>query len=411
MWWLWPALVVVGYWVLPDLIGHHGQARAFAGSGDVNQLALTFDDGPGPDTPAVLDVLQQQGVLATFFVIAEQAVRYPTVVQRMVAEGHEVALHSWHHRSALVMAPWTAWREVARGRALVAAVAGQPPRFYRPPWGHHNLVTALAPGLLGLRRVLWSIAPDDWRSDRPPDAIARHVVRYALPGAVVVLHDAGGDRTRTVAALEPMIAGIRRLGFELVPLGALQEERSWVRKIWAWREGVFTRRYRVETVPAPDGGPPVLRVGRAVYRGPVLEGPDAAPPIRPGAPMAEIHFQNYTLGQASGGRAGGLRAWARVGQSMPQLGQWVAQDPTLADAALVGGVTVLDVGRAVERLGFHRQEMGGLAMLPMRFYLVVLMVVFHRQGLGVLRRLARLKPVLIYMTRQEFLARYGPRTP
>lgn len=408
--WLWAALAVaVGYWLVPELIGHHGQAGAFVGSGDENRMALTFDDGPGPDTPAVLDVLQQHGVTATFFVVADKAVRYPAVVQRMVAEGHEVALHGWHHRSALLLAPWTAWREVARGRGLVASVAGRPPRFYRPSWGHHNLITWVVPGFLGLRRVLWSIAPDDWRPDRPPDAIARHVVRYALPGAVVVLHDAGGDRARTVAALPPMIAGLRRLGLDLVPLGALGEERAWVKKVWAWREGAFTRRYHVETVPAPDGGPPVLRVGRAVYRGPALAGAAAEdPPIRAGAPMAEIHFHNYTLGQGSGGRAGGLRAWVRVGQSMPELGRWVAQHPSLADAALVGGVTVLDVGRAVERMGFHRREMGGMTMLPMRLYLIFLMAVFHHQGLGVLRRAARLKPVLIYMTRQEFLARYGP---
>ena len=409
MGWLWAALVVlVGYWLVPELIGHHGQVGAFAGSGAENRIALTFDDGPGPDTPAVLDVLQQYGVSATFFVVAEAAARYPAVVERMVAEGHEVALHGWHHRSALLLAPWTVWREVAHGRALVAAVAGRPPRFYRPPWGHHNLMTWLVPGLLGLRRALWSVAPDDWRSDRPPDVIARHVVRYALPGAVVVLHDAGGDRTRTVSALPPMILGLRRLGLDLVPLGALGEERAWVKKVWAWREGVFTRRYHVETLAAPDGGPPVLRVGRAVYRGPTLEGEGGeGPPIRAGAPMAEIHFHNYTLGQASGDRAGGLRAWLRVGQSMPELGRWVVQDAALADVALVGGVTVLDVGRAVERMGFHRRELGGLAMLPMRIYLIFLMVVFHRQGLRVLRRLARLKPVLIYMTRQEFVARYG----
>ncbi len=410
MGWLWVAMVAaVGYWLVPELVGHHGQAGAFAGSGDENHVALTFDDGPGLDTAAVLDVLKQQGVSATFFVVAEEAAQHPVVVQRMVAEGHEVALHGRRHRSALLMSPWTTWREIAQGRALVASVTGRPPHFYRPPWGHHNLVTWLAPSFLGLRRVLWSIAPDDWRSDRPPGAIARHVVRYALPGAVVVLHDGGGDRSRTVAALPPMIAGLRSLGLDLVTLGGLREERAWVKKVWAWREGVFTRHYRVETVAAPDGGPPVLRVGRAVYRGPTLQGESA--PIRAGAPMAEIHFQNYSLAQGSGLRAGGLRAWLRVGQSLPALGRRVAEDPTLADVALVGGVTVLDAGRAVERLGFHRRAMGGLAMVPMRLYLIFLLVVFHRQGLGVLRRLARLKPILIYMTRQEFLARYGPGAP
>lgn len=406
---MWAALavVVLAYWVVPEIIGHHAQAGAWVGSGAKNRLALTFDDGPGPDTEAVLDVLQDKGAHATFFVIAREAARFPAVMQRIVAEGHQVALHGVHHRSALLSAPWTTWREVAGGRAQVALLAGQPPRFYRPPWGHHNLATWLAPAAAGMRRVLWSIAPDDWRPDKSAEEIAQHVLRYALPGAVVVLHDAGGDRRRTVAALPAMIDGVRRLGLEPVTLSAMDEEHRWPKKIWTWWEGIFTRRYQVETVPAPDGGPPVLRVGRARYRGPALEA--GGETVRPGAAMAEMHFQNYTLGQGSGDGAGALRAWVRVAGSLPALGGLVASRPALADARLVGGVTVLDVGRAVERLGFHRQEMGGLSMLPMRLYLILLMAIFHRQGLGVLRRLARLKPVLIYMPRQEFLARYGPK--
>ena len=407
--WMWGGLaaVVLGYWVLPEVIGHHGQAGALMGSGDANRMALTFDDGPGPDTDAVLDVLSQKGAHATFFVIATEAVRFPGAIARMVAEGHEVALHGVHHRSALLSAPWTTWREVAGGRAQVARLAGGGPRFYRPPWGHHNLATWLAPGWVGLRRVLWSIAPDDWRPDKSPEEIAQHVVRHALPGAVVVLHDAGGDRRRTVAALPAMIDGVRSLGLEPVTLSALSEEHRWAKKLWTWWEGVFTRRYQVETVPAPDAGPPVLRIGRAVYRGPVLDA--AGQTVRRGAAMAEIHFHNYTLGQGSGDAAGALRAWVRMAASLPALGTLLASRQNMADVTLVGGVTVLDVGRAVERIGFHRQNMPGLSMLPMRLYLVLLMVIFHRQGLGVLRRLGRLKPVLIYMTREEFLARYGPR--
>jgi len=405
--WVWGLglAVVAAYWLIPEVLGHHGQVGAFVGSGQENRMALTFDDGPGPDTPAVLAALRAAGVRATFFVIAERAVQHPELVLQMAADGHEVALHGWHHRSALTMAPWTAWREVARGRQLVAQITGEPPRFYRPPWGHHNLVTWIVPHWLGLRRILWSIAPDDWRIDRSSEAIAAHVVRHALPGAVVVLHDAGGDRSRTVAALPRMIAGIRRLGLEPVPVAELRQETSWVRKVWTWWEGIFTRRGQIETIPAPDGGPPVLRVGRAVYRGPELSLPDGSR-IRRGATMAEIHFHNYTLGQDSGGRASGVRAWVRVAKSLPGLGEAVATHPHLADAVVVGGVTVLDVGNAVERLGFHRVSVSGIRMLPMRIYLIFLMAVFHRQGFSVLTRARRLKPVLIYMSRDELRQRY-----
>lgn len=404
--WLWVlGLAVAAYWVIPEALGHHGQVGAFVGSGQDNRMALTFDDGPGPDTPAVLEALRAAGVRATFFVIAERALQHPELLQQMVADGHEVALHGWHHRSALTLMPWTTWREVVHGRQLVAGITGVPPQFYRPPWGHHNLVTWVVPGAVGLRRILWSIAPDDWRPDRSSSAIWAHVVRHVLPGAVVVVHDAGGDRSRTVAALPSMIAGIRRLGLEPVPVGELRPETVWVRKAWTWWEGVFTRRGQIETIPAPDGGPPVLRVGRAVYRGPELTLPDGGR-IRRGDPMAEVHFHNYTLGQDSGGRASGVRAWVRVARSLPGLGEAVATDPNLKDAVVVGGVTVLDVGNAVERLGFHRVPVSGLHMLPMRLYLIFLMAVFHRQGFRVLARARRLKPVLIYMSRDELRQRY-----
>jgi peptidoglycan/xylan/chitin deacetylase (PgdA/CDA1 family) len=399
--------LVLVYWVGPDLLGHFAQWGALAGDIKDAKLALTFDDGPGPDTAAVLDVLKEFGVRATFFVVAEEARARPEMVRRLVAEGHEVGLHGWHHRSAWITSPWGAAREILRGRALVEGITGQPVRWYRPPWGHHNLVTWVLPGLVGLKRVLWSVAPDDWRTDRSPEVIARHVVRYANPGAIVVLHDAGGDRRRTVAALPAIIQGVRALALDPVPVGELTAERSWFRRAWIWWENQFTRTAEIDTVPASDGGPPLVRLGRATYRGPVLTLDDGRV-IRPGAVLAEIHFQNPTLGSQSELRTGALAAYARMLGGLSDAARVVATDPRFQEAELVGGVTVLDAATAIHRLGFERVPVGGFRMFWMRLYLILLMAIYHSEGVRVLRRMGRLKPVLIYMTRDRFLARYGP---
>jgi peptidoglycan/xylan/chitin deacetylase (PgdA/CDA1 family) len=404
------AVVVAGYWIVPDVLGHFAQLGALTGRLDEPRVALTFDDGPGPDTEAVLAVLGDLGVRATFFLVVAEAERRPEVVRALVAAGHEVGLHGWHHRSMWTMAPWTAAREIVGGRRRLEALTGVRVHHYRPPWGHHNLVTWILPGWVGLRRVLWTVAPDDWRPDKSPDAIRRHVLRYANPGAVVVLHDGGGDRSRTVAALGALVDGIRALGLEPVPVRDLAPERSWLRRGWMWWENLFTRLGEIDTVPASDGGRPLVRLGRARYPGPPLTLPDGSV-IPTGAALAEIHFQNPTLGMDSRTPGGALRAYARMVGSLRDAARVIEEDPRFQDVQLVGGVTVLDVGEAVDRLGFRRVTAGGLRMLAMRFYLVFLMSVYHADGLRVWRRFRRLKPVYLYMTRDAFLARYArPRS-
>ena len=398
--------VLLGYWILPDLLGHVAQIGGLAGSVLSPDTALTFDDGPGADTPAILDELARLQAPATFFVVAEEASRHPDLIARMVEEGHEVALHGWHHRSAWWKTPWGTAREIMVGRAVVARLAGRPPRFYRPPWGHHNLVTLILPGLLGMRRVLWSIAPDDWRPDRTPAVLARHVEQYLGPGAIVVMHDAGGDRGRTLEALPAIVAAGNRLGLRWVPLGGLTTERSGLRRVWTWWENRFTESADIVTVPASDGGPPVVRVGLARYRGPVLS-PDGEPVIRPGAAMAEIHFQNPTLGNDSQSRAAVVRLVGRMAGGLGDAARVIRETPSLRETALVGGVTVLDVGALVRRLGFRRVPVGGWRMFWMRLYLIFLMGIYHADGFRVWRRLPKLSPVLIYMPTAQFLARYA----
>ncbi|HEU4369256.1 MAG TPA: polysaccharide deacetylase family protein [Methylomirabilota bacterium] len=193
------------------------------------RLALTFDDGPDPDwTPRVLDALGEAGVRATFFLLGERAERAPAVVRRMAAAGHEIGNHSWSHRSFWLRGPRATASEIRRAHECLGALAGAPPRHFRPPWGMVN--AAMFPVLrrLGERCVFWSIQPEGLRPVPPARQIA-HVMDHAHPGAIVDLHDAEGTReapARLLAALPPLLEGLRERGYAFATVVELLSTRD-----------------------------------------------------------------------------------------------------------------------------------------------------------------------------------------
>lgn len=206
--------------------------------------ALTYDDGPHPvHTPRILDVLAERGDRATFFVLARQAARHPDIVRRIVAEGHELALHGDDHASLRTLGTAAAARRIRAARREVQRIAGVRIRLYRPPYGHHTLAQALAIRALGLRLIIWSGDADDWLDDAET-AIAARAVDGVFPGAILLLHDDRGDLDRLrpgerapafdrAEVARQVIDGVRRRGYRLATVGDLlagyPEVRSVVR--------------------------------------------------------------------------------------------------------------------------------------------------------------------------------------
>lgn len=408
--WLWIVLAIILLlwlliYLLPDIFLHHLQWGGLFGRRDGHQVALTFDDGPGPLTESVLDVLAAHGVHATFFVVGDNVQKLPDVIHRMVADGHEIALHGRRHVSAYLCTPWATFREIGLGLKLIEDVAGVRPTKYRPPWGHMNLGSWLAMRYYRLKPVIWQVAPDDWRAELKAEIIARRVVQWSQPGVIIVLHDAGGDRQRTLASLPPMIEGLRRLGMEPVSVEQMAADPSYFRKIWMWWEIRFTKGWHVESVPSSSGGDPVLRVGVIRYKGPNRVLSDRT--LHTGAKMAEIHFGNPALSQLSAGSAGGLRAFHLVMRGFSDLARFVEDHPDYRDVVALGGVTLLDARTAIERLGFQRYAVQGWQKWSMWVYLIVLMSIYHHAGWSTLRRFFRLRPVLVVISRDELMRRYG----
>jgi peptidoglycan-N-acetylglucosamine deacetylase len=187
-----------------------------AGTAGPLPVALTFDDGPWPDTTAqILTILTQRQASATFFVIGRQVQRYPELVRRELAAGMAVGSHSWSHPQPFDRLPVARIRdEVARGRRSLQALGVRPVGF-RPPGGATSPAMAATGQAVGDRTVLWSVDPADWRPGVTADQLVWRVLAAARPGAIVLLHDGGGDRAATVAALPAIIDGLRRLGLTL----------------------------------------------------------------------------------------------------------------------------------------------------------------------------------------------------
>lgn len=186
-------------------------------------VALTFDDGPGAWTDDVLAVLTEQDVRATFFVIGRQVAAEPDRVRELVAAGHAVENHSWSHPVPGPRARWNPGKigvEIRRTSAEIAAVTGRPPCAFRPPQGvvrgARNESRAADVSV-----VLWSVDTRDWAT-HGPDAAAtirkRAQAGLTEPNPIVLMHDGGGDRHATVAALAGIIDDYRRGGYTFVTL-------------------------------------------------------------------------------------------------------------------------------------------------------------------------------------------------
>ncbi len=190
-------------------------------------VALTFDDGPHPIyTPQILQILRQHRASATFFPLGRNAERYPHLIRQIFEGGHTIGNHSYGHRQLLFVPRQRLYRELMETSAILKGITGQSPRFFRPPRGLGGWMTLRLATQLGMKTVLWTLAPHDWA--RPGAGLIVHrVLTKVRDGAIVLLHDAKyddpeEDRSQTVQALPEIIAGLRARSYRLVTIAELE---------------------------------------------------------------------------------------------------------------------------------------------------------------------------------------------
>jgi peptidoglycan/xylan/chitin deacetylase (PgdA/CDA1 family) len=183
-------------------------------------VALTFDDGPSPFTPQVLRVLSATHTPATFFVIGRSARLYPRFVTAEAQAGDEVGDHTETHPPLGQLAPSEQKSQLTEAAAAITAGGAPAPVLMRPPYGSFDSATLGVLRGLRLLMVLWSVDTSDYA--RPGvSRIAYTAISGAQPGAIILMHDGGGDRSETVAALPRIIARLRQRGFHLVTISQL----------------------------------------------------------------------------------------------------------------------------------------------------------------------------------------------
>lgn len=194
------------------------------------RIVLTFDDGPDPAyTPTILDILRKAGLHATFFIVGSQGERHPWLLDRIVAEGHEIGNHTFTHPNVLRLSLGQLELELNTTQRLIAARTGRQTLLYRAPMGLDAEPKTLeevrcleAVNALGYLCVGMHLDPNDWEQ-KDAGAIVDEVMAAAKrgPGNVVLLHDGGGDRSATVAALPHLITGLQEDGFEFTTIAGL----------------------------------------------------------------------------------------------------------------------------------------------------------------------------------------------
>jgi peptidoglycan/xylan/chitin deacetylase (PgdA/CDA1 family) len=185
-------------------------------------VALTFDDGPGPEwTPMVLNALDRHRVKATFFVVGERLTRHEGLVRDRIAR-HELGNHTWSHQDLARLDEDQVRDQILRTHFAIKRVTGRSPTVMRPPWAHLGGSTLVVAEEFGYDVVMWSHQMHEKRFEANPPAQARDIVDNVGPGSIVLAHDVG-DRKRLVALgqLDAIIIGLRLRGFEFVTVSEL----------------------------------------------------------------------------------------------------------------------------------------------------------------------------------------------
>lgn len=199
-------------------------------------LAMTFDDGPHPvNTPRLLDMLKSRKIKATFYCIGWRVAKWPQIVQRIMAEGHEVGNHTYKHPFLTKLGPRGVLYEMDSTTSAIHKATGRLPLTMRPPYGAFSAKQrTMLHDARALPTVLWSVDPADWR--RPgASVVAARIVRGAHPGAIILSHDI---HKPTIDAMPAVFDGLTAQGYEFATVSQMLGWGDWAR---SRRQRVMTR--------------------------------------------------------------------------------------------------------------------------------------------------------------------------
>ena len=185
-----------------------------------NVIAITFDDGPHPqNTPRLLDMLKERGIKATFFLIGKSAATWPDVVKRIIAEGHEVANHTWTHPLLTHLSEAKVLDELQSTHDAITKACGTAPILYRPPYGAASMSQKkMIHEHFGYPTILWDVDPEDWRAPRFIAKVHDCLLKETRSGSIILCHDI---HQPTVDAMPSTLDDLTARGFKFVTVTQL----------------------------------------------------------------------------------------------------------------------------------------------------------------------------------------------
>jgi len=184
------------------------------------EVALTFDDGPGPFTPQVLSVLQRENIPATFFQVGELQKYFHASTSQILAMGDPIGDHTYSHAPMSHLSAAEQQKQLLDQVSAIRQYGAPFPRLFRPPYGYWNRTTLALLHKYRMLMILWTIDTEDFKLPGSA-AIAHTILSGARPGAIFLMHDAGGNRSQTAAARPEIIHGLRAKGYKLVTVPKL----------------------------------------------------------------------------------------------------------------------------------------------------------------------------------------------
>lgn len=349
------------------------------GSRSSPKIALTFDDGPSAHTEAILERLRMHGVKATFFLLGNQAQKYPELVEKIRAEGHQIESHGQVHRPAFLLWPWQEARQIR-------AVSG---RFYRPPHGIHSPFTRWLAHAAGKQVVLWDLESKDW-TPHSSQTLARRILVWCKPGSIILLHD-NDQFSQTLAILDEILPRLKELGYQPVRLDELETRPlNWREGLMRANQGGHERYYTKNKVERLGLGPfDYLAVGPCAFPGP------SQPGLQKGDPSLELHLDSVRTPAMSQIQ---LLREGRKGFTL--LAEYLQVKPEIKG---VWGISQAAVGLRV--FGFHLAPVSFLQMLISGTASAWFVWLYR----GELPKRGVPLAILGYSPRDEFLARWLKR--
>ncbi|MEG4571918.1 polysaccharide deacetylase family protein [Microcoleus sp. N3A4] len=186
-------------------------------------VALTYDDGPYPPyTNQLLDILDRYQVKATFFEIGRNIEKHPEIVPMIIARGNELGNHSYSHKDMMFKPREYLLSEIEKTDKLLQEVGvKQDSISFRPPWGRRFVVLSYLVSQMHKKLIMWDVDSQDYEKTHTVEDIANRVIDNVRSGSIVVMHDGGGDRSKTVAATEMIVKALQSKGYSFKTVSEL----------------------------------------------------------------------------------------------------------------------------------------------------------------------------------------------